>query len=79
MRGLDPRIHLKELAEQMVCRVKRGNDSSTSRRDQRAALRIPPPQAFVGQFGAALPAVDGVMPAEIVGLHEDCLAEVGKR
>jgi hypothetical protein len=34
---------------------------------------------IVGQFGAAPPAMDGVVLAEVVGLREDFLAKVGER
>ena len=41
--------------------------------------RIPAPQAFVGQFGAAPPAVNRIMPAEILLVRDNRFAEFGQR
>src|SRR5689334_25350471 len=62
-----------------TCGGLRGGGGIESGRDQSAFRRIPAPQAVVGEFGAAPPAMDGVVAAEIVGLREDRLAEFGER
>ena len=40
---------------------------------------FPAPQAVIGQFGAAPPAVDRVVSAEIIATGENGLAELGER
>ena len=40
----------------------------SGRRDQSAVGRVPAPQPVIGQFGAAPPAMDRIVPAEIFGL-----------
>src|SRR3954463_8285538 len=49
------------------------------RRDQFTVHRIPAPQIVIGQLRAAPPAVDRVVPAEIIGPGQNGLAERGQR
>jgi hypothetical protein len=51
---------------------------SVRRREHSAVCRIPTPEAIIGQFGAAPPAVDRVVPAEILGPCQNSLAERGE-
>src|SRR5262245_51786173 len=57
----------------------RGGGRVKSGRDQPPAFRVPSPQVIVGQFGAAPPAMDGVVTAEIVGAGKNRVAEIGQR
>ena len=50
----------------------------SSRRDQSVVRRVPAPQAVIGQFGTAPPAMDRVVPAEIFSTGQNCFTERGQ-
>ena len=47
-------------------------------RDQRPVRHVPSPQPIVGQFGAAPPAMDGVVAAEVFRVCQDGSTEFGQ-
>ena len=49
------------------------------RRDQSAIRRVPAPQVVTGQLGPAPPAMELIVPAEILGLRQNSLAQGGQR
>jgi hypothetical protein len=49
-----------------------------SRRDQSAVRQAPAPQAVIRQFGAAPPAMDRVVPAEIFSPCQNGFTERGE-
>src|SRR4051812_34224900 len=57
----------------------RGSGGIRSGRDQPRVRWVPAPEAVVGQFGAAPPAMDGIVPAKIFDAGKNRGAEIGQR